>query len=150
MKITNKKTKEVLAFVLSIAIVSIIGATYNYLHNKKEETKIIEQNTKIEKAFEEIEKVLKIQRNFMENLCFAHWKSTELTPEIASILCKCETKLYSETLPIKDVEFMMDNLKTFDFLLYKKDTEATEIMEKIKTIRLYCIEKNKNEIKKHL
>lgn len=150
MKITNKKTKEVLAFVLSIAIVSIIGATYNYLHNKKEEIKIIEQDAKVAKAFEEIEKALKEYRDFMENLCFAHWKSKELSPEIASILCKCEIKQYSKTLSIKNVGFIINNLETFDFLLYKKDTEATEIMEKIKAIRLYCIEKNKNGIKKHL
>lgn len=135
--------------LLIILVVFGVEQTYKYFYNKYTVSKQIEESTKrkyeaeekakkLDEAFKKLENALQEQIDFMENLCFSFWQENKVPSDVAVIQCKCEKEMYSKTMPSGDIWFIMDNLNSFDFLLYKKDEKATKIMDKIKNIRKEC------------
>lgn len=135
--------------LLIILVVLGLEHTCKYFHNKYTISRQIEESTKkeyeekektkkLDEALKKIENALQEQIDFMENLCFGFWQENKVPSDVAVIQCKCEKEMYSKTMPSGDIWFIMDNLNSFDFLLYKKDEKATKIMDKIKKIRKEC------------
>ena len=139
-----------LILCLLVILLTFGGAkACKHLYTKYTTSKQIEESTKrkyeaeekakkLDEAFKKLENALQEQIDFMENLCFAFWQENKVPSDVAVIQCKCEKEMYSKTMPSGDIWFIMDNLNSFDFLLYKKDEKATKIMDKIKNIRKEC------------
>lgn len=116
--------------------------------NENEMKSETEEKNQIMKSLDDAERALNEMSEFMEDLCFAFWKTNDISSDAAVILCKCEKDMHDKETSGNDILFLMDNVERFDFLLYKKDKDAIRIMEHIKTIRQYCIEAEKDKLSK--
>lgn len=154
MKINVKKVGLYLATAFFT-----LGAiqTYDYYRTKYETKQLLEESEKkkheaeqnlkkLNDAFDKLEKSMQEQLDFMGDLCFAFWQENKIPSDVAVIQCKCEKELYEKTMPVGDIWFVMENIEKFDFLLYKKDVKAVEIMDTVKSIRKKCTEREKDKI----
>ena len=151
----KKHLKTIIFFVVALSSIYAGENLYKQYTIKKQveesnirKAKAEEEYKKLEDAFNKIQKSLDEQSEFMENLCFSFWQENKIPSDDAVSLCKCETEVYNTTFPVGDIWFIMDNVNRFDFLLYKKDKRAMEIMDKIKAIRKDCINKEMAKLKK--
>ena len=106
---------------------------------------------KHENVIESVEKAIEALNNteeISENICLSWFYDKKLENEIAIPVCKCERDIISKTISLDDVWYFQENIKTWNFLVYKKDERAIKINKAITDIRLKCLEEVENNLYK--
>ena len=144
MKIKKRKIKQIF---ISIVLIGLLASVAYKTYKTYQEDKSAKD---LKVAFDTIVKSLELNKKFMEDVCFSFWQSHKIPSDLAVSLCDCEGEKVSKTLPVADIEFIQDNIEQFDFLLYKKDERATEIMDRIKNIRQECVSEVEKKMKENV
>lgn len=95
-------------------------------------------------SINKVNEILNEESEFIENLCYAFALDKKINKDIAQNICPC----VRGNIPVKHVEFLMDNLKQMDFLIYKGDKDAVEANKAFFDKMKECLEKYRNETTK--
>ena len=102
-------------------------------------------NERLTNSFNEVKKILNEEAEFIENLCYTYSLDKKINKDIAQKICPC----VGDKIPVKHIEFLMDNLEQIDFLIYKGDKDAVEANDVFFDKMKECLEKYKNELTKN-
>lgn len=102
-------------------------------------------NERLVTSINEFEKILNNEVEFIENLCYAVLLDKKINKDIAQKICPC----VGDKIPVKHIEFLKDNLKQMDFLIYKGDKDAVEANEAFFDKMKECLKEYENEITKN-
>ena len=85
--------------------------------------------------------------DFIENLCLGFSFENKIDKEVANNVCSCVREKAYNTFPMDGIFYLMDNLKNWDFLVYKNDQDAVKMDKMFKTAILDCTDEYEKSLK---
>lgn len=90
---------------------------------------------KIDEYIEELHQT----SNISYIICLKWFENKNIDEYIAVPVCKCEKEILDKEMPFNYVVFYQDNINNLDYLISKNDNKAIYVSERIKEIRLNCL-----------